>query len=68
MVKEPIIKSDLNKILMIYLGQFKYVEYWWDSVNEVFDNLTPREVYDSSEEGRQRVINYVMSHVNEDYC
>ena len=67
MIKEPIIKSDLNRILLSFLGRFKYVELWWDSENQAFDNKTPNQLYWADDESRQRVINYILGQVNSDY-
>jgi hypothetical protein len=67
MIKEPVTKSDLNKILLSLLKSFKYVEIWWQSENEAFDNKTPNDLYWSGGESRQKVIDYVLGQVNSDY-
>lgn len=67
MIKEPVTKSDLNKILHSMLGRFSLVDLWWDSENKAFDNKTPNQMYWAGGESRQKVINYILGQVNSDY-
>jgi len=67
MIKEPVTKSDLNKILLPLLGRFKHVEIWWQSENKAFNNKTPNDLYWAGGESRQKVIDYVLGQMNSDY-
>jgi hypothetical protein len=60
-MKEPIIKSDINRYLQSMLGRAELVDGWWDSPNKAFNMKTPNEVYQTGEEGRKRVYEYVIS-------
>lgn len=58
---ETHVKVTLDKCLMALLGRHELVEAWWTSSNKGFENKTPLEVYQSGEEGRQKVIGYITS-------
>jgi hypothetical protein len=60
-MKEPIIKSDINRHLYAMLGRVELVDGWWDSPNKAFDGKTPDEVYQTGADGRKRVFEYVIS-------
>jgi hypothetical protein len=61
-MKEPIIKLDINRYLQSLLGgRTELIDGWWDSPNKAFDGKTPNEVYQTGEEGRKRVFEYVIS-------
>jgi hypothetical protein len=60
-MKEPIIKSDINRHLYAMLGRVELVDGWWDSPNKAFDGKTPDEVYQTGVDGRKRVFEYVIS-------
>jgi len=59
-MKEPIIKSDINRYLQPMLGRPELVDGWWNSENKAFDGKTPNEVYQTGAEGRLRVYQYVI--------
>lgn len=44
------------------LGNEDLVKKWWTGANKAFDNKPPKEVYDSGEEGAQRVSGYIGWH------
>jgi hypothetical protein len=60
-MKEPIIKSDINRYLQSMLGRTELVDGWWYSPNKAFDGKTPDEVYQTGADGRKRVYEYVIS-------
>ncbi len=59
-MKEPIIKSDINRHLYTMLGRSELVDGWWDSPNKAFNGKTPDEVYQTGAEGRLSVYQYVI--------
>lgn len=56
---KTIIKSDVNKYLYKILGNNFMVDSWWNTENFHFDLRTPEEVYQSGDQGRQQVYEYV---------
>jgi hypothetical protein len=56
---ETIVKLTLNKMLFSYMGRHELVDMWWHSPNKAFDGKTPDTVYQSGEEGRKAVSDYV---------
>lgn len=56
---KTIIKSDVNKYLYKVLGNNFMVDSWWNTENFHFDLKTPEEVYQSGDQGRQQVYEYV---------
>lgn len=61
--KMVVVKVVINKYLYALLGRVELVNSWWITKNKAFDNKTPNEVYQLSEEGRNRVHDYVMSNI-----
>jgi hypothetical protein len=59
-MKEPIVKSDINRYLYAMIGSTQLVDGWWDSENKAFDGKTPDEVYQTGAEGRLSVYQYVL--------
>lgn len=57
-----IVKVALNKHLFAALRHPELVESWWHIENKAFDNKTPDQVYQSGEEGRKQVANYIINH------
>ena len=55
-----IVKSDINRYLYAMIGSTQLVDGWWDSENKAFDGKTPDEVYQTGEEGRLSVYQYVL--------
>lgn len=64
---EPMVKIQLNKILLGILGRSEYIDEWWASPNAGFDGKTPNEVYWSGDEGRASVTNYICSFASGEY-
>jgi hypothetical protein len=60
MQPKTLIKNDIDQLLLAMLGRYELVDMWWYSSNKAFDNQTPEEVYQSGEEGRWKVYNYVV--------
>lgn len=58
--KPVVVKRTLDRILLGLLGRQELVDQWWVGANKAFDNKTPLEVYQSTEENRQKVVDYVM--------
>lgn len=58
--KPVVVKRTLDRILFGLLGRQELVDQWWVGANKAFDNKTPLEVYQSTEENRQKVVDYVM--------
>lgn len=58
-MSEIIVKSDINKYLYNVLGNNYMVDSWWHTENFHFDFNTPEEVYQSGDQGRQKVYEYV---------
>ena len=58
--KPVIVKKQLDKVLLALLGRHELVDLWWNSSNKAFDNSHPLDVYQSNEEDRQKVINYIL--------
>lgn len=61
------IKVTLNRILLSLVGREELVEEWWVSPNKAFEQKTPNEVYLSSDEGRQQVIDYILWYYGGNY-
>ena len=59
-IENVIIKSDINQLLQPMLGRTELVDAWWHSVNKAFDGKTPNEVYQTGEDGRKHVYEYVL--------
>jgi hypothetical protein len=59
-IQNVIIKSNINQLLQPMLGRSELVDAWWHSKNKAFDDKTPDEVYQTGEEGRKRVYQYVL--------
>lgn len=57
--KPVVVKRTLDRILLGLLGRQELVDQWWVGANKAFDNKTPLEVYQSTEENRQKVIDYI---------
>ena len=57
----------LNTCLKAMIGSDLLVEVWWNTYNLAFDGKTPRYVYLLGPEGRSKVTNYILGHVNGDY-
>lgn len=60
MTKRVEVKLTLNKMLFAMFGRHELVDQWWISPNKGFDGKTPDEVYQSGEEGRRKVVNYIL--------
>ena len=60
-----LVKLQLDKLLLSLLGRPELVEDWWYRENKEFDNNTPYSVYQSGEEGRKKVNEYVLKSCNE---
>jgi len=57
-----IVKSDINRMLTYILGEGQMViDLWWTSRNIAMAGKSPEEVYQSGDEGRAFVYNYVYS-------
>lgn len=56
-----IVKSDINKMLAFILGEGQIVDMWWTAPNIAMAGKSPEQVYQSGDEGRQYVYNYVHS-------
>lgn len=67
-MSNTIIKHELNRVLLALLGNSDLVDRWWDSPNRAFEGETPNQIYWSSDEGRQRVANYIADHVQGTYA
>lgn len=63
-MEEVITKVPLNRILHRLLGNSQLVHEWWHRPNRAFNDDTPDEVYQSGEEGRRIVYNYIMFQVD----
>lgn len=57
----------LNNVLLSLLGSQQLVEQWWKSNNKAFDGKTPEEVFLSSKEGHDLVLQYVHRFTSGDY-
>lgn len=55
-----LVKLQIDKILMSMLGRKELVERWWYTSNKKFEDKTPYEVYQSGEEGRKKVNDYIV--------
>ena len=55
-------KVDCDKMLFALLGSEKLVNQWWQSANYAFNMSTPIDLFNSSEDGRQAVFNYLSEH------
>lgn len=52
----------INRHLFGMLGKSDLVFKWWESPNKYWKGETPATIYETSEEGKQEVYNYVMFH------
>lgn len=50
----------LNRILFSLLGSDELVKRWWDSPNYHFNLSTPNEIWNTDDEGKKRVVKYVL--------
>ena len=57
-------RNTLNEMLYDLMGRAELVEQWWESSNKAFDGKSPVDVYWSSEEGRQKVADYILTYTN----
>ena len=58
-----IVKNDINKMLIFILGDDQLViDMWWTTPNVAMAGKSPESVYQSGDEGRKYVYNYVYSH------
>ena len=55
-----LVKIELDKYLYSLLGREDLVERWWHSKNIAFNNQSPYSVYQSGEEGRKQVNDYIL--------
>jgi hypothetical protein len=62
-----IVKVNLNKYLYTLLGRQELIDSWWHSPNKAFENKTPDEVYQSGEEGREKVAKYILGFIGAGY-
>jgi hypothetical protein len=58
--KQVITKENCDLFLKALLGKDELIEKWWTGKNLGFDSQTPREVFDSGEEGKERVYEYIL--------
>jgi len=59
MCNNVIIRKDIDKMLLVLIGNVALVDSWWNTPNKAFDKQTPEQVYWSGEDGRLKVYNYV---------
>ena len=62
LVKYHQTKIDCDKMLFSLLGSEKLVNQWWQSANYAFNMSTPIDLFNSSEDNRQIVFNYLSEH------
>ena len=51
----------INIALYGMLGSLEFVQRWWPGPNLAFQLKSPQEIWDSGEDGKDEVENYVMS-------
>jgi len=56
-----IVKADINRMLLTLVGREELIPEWWNSMNIGLYGKTPNELYQSGDEGRQLVYNYVLT-------
>lgn len=61
-IKYHLQKSDCDNMLMALLGRQEFVDKWWDSPNLHWDLRHPIDVFNSGDDGRQSVVNYLSEH------
>jgi hypothetical protein len=55
-------KEKLNIVLFSMLGSDELVERWWRSPNYHWALSTPDDIWESSEDGKKQVIQYILGH------
>ena len=61
-IKYHMQKNDCDNMLMALLGRQEFVDKWWDSPNLHWDLKHPIDIFNSGDDGRQSVVNYLSEH------
>ena len=61
-IKYHMQKNDCDNMLMALLGRQEFVDRWWDSPNLHWDLKHPIDIFNSGDDGRQSVVNYLSEH------
>ena len=61
-IQSELQKVDCDNMLMALLGRQEFVDRWWDSPNLHWGLQHPINVFNSGDDGRQSVVNYLSEH------
>lgn len=67
-MSDIITKVTLNRYLYsLGLSRQELIDSWWHSPNKAFEYKTPDEVYQTGEDGRKQVANYILGFLGAGY-
>lgn len=59
-MSDVFVKTDLDKLLYGLLRRTDLIEQWWDTPNAAFNNRSPIQTYQSGDEGRRQIRDYIL--------